>query len=103
MEDAKHQIENAITAGQATVMIGGQTVVPSEDLLTKIDGFIPEKPEIDRPENPGGDTPNESRLSGPFVLEGKTNLDTLEYLRDFSLRPALICSFQPTSKEDLKT
>ena len=102
MEDAKHQIENAITAGQATVMIGGQTVVPSEDLLTKIDSFIPEKPEIVRPENLV-ETPERKSAHGPFVLEGKNTLDTLEYLRDFASRPAPICSFQPTSKEDLKT
>ncbi len=86
MEDAKNQIENALNAGQATVMISGQTVVPSGDLLTKIDDFIPEKPNIDQPENREEGKSDESRPSGPFVLEGKTNLDTLEYLRDFSPR-----------------
>ena len=86
MEDAKQLIENAINAGQKTVMIGGQSVIASEGLLTKVDGFIPEKVEVNKPENPEEEKPEERRPNRLFVLEGKTNLDTLEYLRDFSPR-----------------
>ena len=86
MEAVRDRLENAIVNGDVNVVIGGVPVKVSEELHRKIGDFVPEKVEPDDSDDPPLGAHESSQRQGPFVLEGKTNLDTLEYAKTFSPR-----------------
>ena len=87
MESTRNRIEEALRTGEETLRIGGQNIKPSNELLQKIGDFVPEPIEPEETTDTNPDEPDTLEPSGPFVLEGKTNLDTLEYARTFRPRP----------------
>lgn len=86
MESARDRVEEGLRADQGTVGIGGQQVKPTKELFDKISEFVPEKIKPDEPHEPIPDEPESPGSRGPYVLESKTNLNTLEYARTFSPR-----------------
>ena len=85
MESVRNRIEEALRTDQDFLEIGGQSVKPSNELLVKIGEFVPEpvEPEDREVDSVETDAPVSG---GRFVLEGKTNLDALEYARTFEPR-----------------